>query len=79
MSGFWCLICNSFLSFKYFDLINLSVYMLSTECTEDVCLHTCSAYVSTQIDDFDYCYLTIIIPFNMNHLFNQSEVLTIAI
>ena len=53
--------------------------MLSTECTEDVCLHTCSANVSTQIDDFDYCYLTIIIPFNMNHLFTQSEVLTIAI
>ena len=53
--------------------------MLSTECTEDVCLHTCRANVSTQIDDFDYRYLTIIIPFNMNHLITQRQVLTIVI
>ena len=50
--------------------------MLSTECTEDVYLHTRSGNVSTQLDDFNYCYLTIIIPFNMNNLFTPSEVLT---
>ena len=32
--------------------------------------------VSTQINDYNYCYLTLIIQFNINHLFVNSEVVT---
>ena len=31
--------------------------------------HTSNAIVSTQLNGFKYCYLTLIILFNINHLF----------
>ena len=31
----------------------------------------------TQINGFNYCYLTLIILFDINHLFAESEVVTI--
>ena len=32
--------------------------------------------VSAQLNDFTYCYLTLIILFNINHLFADIEVVT---
>ena len=43
---------------------------------ELVCLHTNMAIVSTQLNGFNYCYLTLIILFNINHLFTDSDVAT---
>ena len=34
------------------------------------------AIVSTQLNGFNYCYLTQIILFNINHLFADSEEVT---
>ena len=34
------------------------------------------AILSTQLDGFNYCYLTLIILFNIDHLFADSEVVT---
>ena len=47
---------------------------------ELICLHTCIVIVSRQLNGFNYCYLTLIILFNINYLFAHSEmVLSIAI
>ena len=40
-----------------------------------ICLHTCIIIVSTQLNDFNYYYLTLIILFNINDLLAHSEVL----
>ena len=37
-----------------------------------ICLYTSIDIVSTQLNGFSYCYLTFIIPFNINHLFAHS-------
>ena len=42
---------------------------------ELICLHSNIAIVSTQLNDFNYCYLTLTILFNVDHLFADSEVL----
>ena len=39
-------------------------------------LHTNIAIVSTKLNGFNYCSLTPIILFNINHLFADSEVVT---
>ena len=43
------------------------------------CLNTSIAIVSTQLNGFNYCYLTLIIQFNINHLFAHSEVVTVLL
>ena len=39
-------------------------------------MHTSINIVSTQLKGFNYCNLTLIIQFNINYLFADSEVLT---
>ena len=41
---------------------------------ELICLHTVIAIVSPQLNGFNYCYETLIILFNINYLFADSEV-----
>ena len=41
------------------------------------CLRTRIAIVSTKLHGFNYCYLTLIILFNIDHLFALSKVVTI--
>ena len=43
---------------------------------ELIYLHASIAIVSTQVNSFNYCYLTLIILFNINHLFADIEVVT---
>ena len=43
---------------------------------ELICLHTTIAIVSPQLKGSNYCYLTLIILFNINNLFADSEVVT---
>ena len=44
-----------------------------------ICLYTNIAIVSAQLNDFNYCYLTQMILFNINNLFADTEdVLSIA-
>ena len=38
-------------------------------------LHTSVAIVSTQLNGFNYCYLTLIILFHIDNLFAHSEVI----
>ena len=35
---------------------------------EQICLHTCKVIFSTQLNGFNYCYITQIIVFNINDL-----------
>ena len=42
---------------------------------EPICLHSTTAMVSTQLNGFKYCYLTIIILVNINLLFVYREVI----
>ena len=42
-----------------------------------MCLHSSISIVSIQLNGFNYCYLTLIILFNINNLFVHSEVVTI--
>ena len=42
---------------------------------ELICLHTCIAIVSRQLNGFNFDYQTIIL-FNINHLFVDSKVVT---
>ena len=44
-----------------------------------ICLHTCIAVVYTQLNSLNYCYLTLLIIFNNNHLFVDSEVVTVLL
>ena len=54
-----------------------SLYVISfLNKLEPICLHTRIAIVSTWLNGFNYCYLTQIILFNINHLFAHSEVAT---
>ena len=55
--------------------MRLSVISFLNEL-EQICLHTSFAIVSTSVNGFNYCYLTLIILFNINHLFAQSEMVT---
>ena len=55
--------------------VNNSSVILFLNDSELVCLHTSIAFVSTHLNSFNYCYLTLIILFN-NHLFAESEVVT---
>ena len=41
-----------------------------------ICLLSSIATASTQLNGFNYCYLTLIILFNINNLFADSEVVT---
>ena len=41
---------------------------------ELICLHTSIAIVSTQLNGHNYCYQTLTILININHLFADSEV-----
>ena len=43
---------------------------------ELICLHTSIAITSRQLNGFIYCNQTIIILFNINNLFAESEVVT---
>ena len=43
---------------------------------ELICLHTSIALLSTQLNGFNYCYLTLQILLNINSLFADSEVVT---
>ena len=43
---------------------------------ELICLQTSFAIVSTQLNGFNLCYLTLIIQFNINHWFAGSQVVT---
>ena len=43
---------------------------------ELIYLHTSIAIISTQVNGFNYCYLTLLILFNINHLFADSEEVT---
>ena len=42
-------------------------------------MHISIAIVSTQLNGFNYCYQTLLILFNINNLFVDSEVITYAI
>ena len=55
--------------------LDLSVISFLNEL-ELICLHTSSAIVSTQSNGLNHCYQTLIILFNINHLFTDSEVVT---
>ena len=41
---------------------------------ELICLHTSITIVSLQLNHFNYCYLALIILFNINHLFADNDV-----
>ena len=43
---------------------------------EQICFHTGIAIVSTELDGLNYCYQALIILFNIDHLFADSEVVT---
>ena len=55
--------------------ISLSVISFQNE-SELISLHTSNAIVSTQLNGFNNYYLTLIILFNINHLFANTEVVT---
>ena len=55
--------------------INLSIISLLYE-SELICLHTSITIVSAYLNCFNYSTLTLIILFNINHLFVHSEVVT---
>ena len=55
--------------------ISLSIISLLNEL-EIICLHTSIAIVSTQLNGFHYCNQTLIILFDINHLFADSDVVT---
>ena len=40
---------------------------------ELICLHTCIAIVSTKLNGFNYCNLTLIFLYDINHVFTQSS------
>ena len=47
------------------------------QCRNSSHLHPGSGFLlSTQLNGFNYCYLTLIILFNINHLFAYSEVVS---
>ena len=54
-------------------MISLLVILFLNEL-ELICLHTSVGIISTQLNGFNYSYLTLIILFNINHLFAHSEV-----
>ena len=52
---------------------SLKVIVFKNEL-ELICLHTSIAIVSIQFNGFNYCYLTLVILFDINHLFAHREV-----
>ena len=42
-----------------------------------ICLHSSIAIVSKQLNGFNYCYLTLIILFNIDHFSAHNKVVTI--
>ena len=42
-------------------------------------LHTSIAIVSTQLNGFNYCYLTVICLFNIDNLFPHTKMVTILL
>ena len=56
------------------DWINSSWVISFLNELELICLPINIAMISTQLNGFNYCYLTLIIIFNINHLFADSEV-----
>ena len=55
--------------------ISLSVISFLND-SELICLHMSIAITSTRLNSFNYCYQTLIILFNINHLIAHSEVVT---
>ena len=55
--------------------ISLSVISFLNDL-ELICLYTGIAIVSTQLNGFTYCYLTLIIILNINNFFAHSEMIT---
>ena len=43
---------------------------------ELICLHSCILIVSTQLNSLNYFYETLIIQFDINHLFEDNEEVT---
>ena len=59
------------------DIKEISLYVISfLNEFEPICLNHNIAIVSTQLNGFNYCYITLIILFNIHHLFAHSEVVT---
>ena len=52
---------------------SLSVFSFLNEL-QVICLHTSIAIFSTQLNSFNWCYLKLILQFNINHLFAHSDV-----
>ena len=57
-------------------LVNSLLVISFLNESELICLPTSIAIVSTHLNGFKYCYLTLIIPLNINHLFAHIEVVT---
>ena len=53
-------------------LVNSLLVVLPLNELELICLHTIIVIVSTQLNGFNYCYITFIILFNINHLFAHN-------
>ena len=66
LNGFkYCYICHSLTS-----VICLSVILFLNDL-QLIRLHTSIAIISSQLSDFNYCNLTLIIQFNITHSFTQ--------
>ena len=61
--------------FIYHLLVNSLVISFLNEL-QLICWYTCIAIISTRLNGFNYCYRTLIILFNVYHLFADSEVVT---
>ena len=67
-----------YISNNLISVISLHTQFISNfifKC-ELICLYTSVVSVSTQLNDFNFCYLTLIILFNIDHLLAHSEVVT---
>ena len=65
-------------TFKWINkicMISWSVILFLNDL-ELICLHTSIVIVSTQLHGFNYSNQTLMILFNINHLFAHSEVVT---
>ena len=69
---------SSFISFNIISLMRLEIYagILVHKFELIFFFNSSIAIVSTQLNGFNYCYLTLIILFDINHLIADSEVVT---
>ena len=56
--------------------MNSSNVILFLNELELICLPTSIAFVSTQLNGFNYCDLTLIFLYDINHLFAHSEMVS---